>query len=325
VYLVVTIDVEEEGLFSGEYCAEGAGTTNVAQLLRVDPIFREWGIKPSLLVTYPVASDPSCRDVLLDCRERWKAEIGAHLHPWNTPPFMPLPEPEPVPSENIPRDVLAAKLANLLDAVAAFGTNVESFRMGRFNLGPRMLSVLEESPIRVDSSIAPMRSYRGGPDHLGACAEPYFPDLLDPVRPGTSRIVEVPLTIVPFFTSLGSRLEFLRRRSPSTEAWIRWAARNLGAIPVQPAWVGLGRLKAGRLLHRARGGQVLSMFFHSSELLPGAYPHHPTERHVERFLARMRDFFAWLHRNETVKSVTLSELGEKFRAGVLSGAREGDR
>ena len=47
-------------------------------------------------------------------------------------------------------------------------------------------------------------------------------------------------------------------------------------------------------LHRRRGGRVLTMFFHSSELKPGASRLFPTEAAVSRFVEKIRTFLTWL-------------------------------
>jgi len=311
--LVVTIDVEEEGLFSNHYDSQNCSVKNVPKLVQLDAIFREWAIRPTLLVTYPVVNHEPHRDLLLQLKEKWQAEIGAHLHPWNTPPLEPLPYAEPTPSELMPRELLAAKLGNLMGEIKMLGITPISFRMGRFNIGPKMFSVLESAGIRIDSSIAPMRRYYGGPDHLSAMTDPYFPDPENPLRAGASSILEVPMTILPLTRRLGSWLEYLLQKRICPETWTSWVAMNLGSIPVQPAWVGLRRLKAGAKLHQMRGGDVLTIFFHSSELMPGGYPHHPTQASIDRFLEKLAGFFAWLHSEMAVESVTLAQLAEGYR------------
>ncbi len=310
--LAVTIDVEEEGLFRSEYHSGDAPASNVPRLQLLDSVFREFDIRPTLLVSYQVARYAPNRRILLELVSRWQGEMGAHLHPWNTPPLDPLPYPEPAPSELIPRELLAAKLENLTAALKPMGVRPVSFRMGRFNMGPKMLSVLEESEIRVDSSICPMRKYYGGPSHLAAPSEPYFPDRDNLCRAGSSEILEVPLTVLPVVPGLGSALEGIERTGLVPRAWVSWFAMNLGSLPAQPYWTGLRRLKMAVQLHRARGGHVLCVFFHSSELLPGASPQTSTDQDVERFIDRLRHFFSWLRRKISVESITLSELRDSF-------------
>jgi len=306
--LVVTVDVEEEGLFSGRYSSDHITAENVFSLAKLDPIFRDHGIRPTMLVTYQVAKDPRSRDFLADLSGRWRGEIGAHLHHWNTPPLEPSPHSDPVPSELISYQLLASKFDTLLDAVRRIDGEPTSFRMGRFNMGPKMFSVLERSSISVDSSISPMRTEYGGPTHLSAPVDPYFPDPQNPQGRGTARILEVPITTVPVIPNLGSHIEMMADNRISRQAWAQWFALHLGSISAQPIFVGLRRIKTAVRLHRSRGGRVVTIFFHSSELMPGGSPRHKAEHDVNRFLTRLAKFFEWLRTVSPHESVTLAEL-----------------
>ncbi len=310
--LVVTIDVEEEGLFNGRYESRNVSVNNVAELPRLDSIFREWNITPTLLLTYPVACHERHRDLLLKLKQQWNAEIGAHLHPWNTPPFQASSHPEPTPSELIPHELLDAKLQSLLLSIRPMGVTPTSFRMGRFNIGPTMFSLLEGAGILVDSSVAPMRRYHAGHGHLTSPTDPYFPDAEKPRQPGRSRVLEAPITILPLFPWLGSLLD----HAPVPQSWASWFAMHLGSLSPQPLGSHLELLKAAARLHRHRGGQVLTIYFHSSELMPGGCPQHPAPQDVDRFLAKLRGFFAWLHREMPIESLTLSQLGHEFRSAA---------
>lgn len=312
IKLVVTIDVEEEGLFSNRYDPHNRSVTNVRQLVTLDATFQEFGIRPCLMVTYPVITHGPSADLLNALREKWRGEIGAHLHYWNTPPLTALPDPAPVPSESIPGDLLTEKLHTLLDAIRARGTEPTAFRMGRFNFGSRMLSVLEKAGISVDSSVAPMRRYYGGPDHLAARTDPYFPDPTNVLAEGNSKVLEVPMTILPVFKGLGGFLERLRRRSMIPEGWISWLAMNVASLSAQPMGTGLRRLQAAARLHLHRGGRVVTIFFHSSELVPRGSPQHQTLEDVERFRRRIHNFLGWLRNDRGGESVTLTELGEQY-------------
>ncbi len=314
ITLAVTIDVEEEGLFSGAYQAENVGVTNVKLLSLLDPVFREWDIRPTLLVTYPVAQDQSSRDVLCKLNDDWKGEIGAHLHHWNTPPLVDLPYKSPAPSEMMPQGLLRAKLKNLLDAVEGFSPRPLSFRMGRFNMGPKMFAVLSEAGVEVDSSVCPLHKFYGGPDHLAAPAEPYFPDPTNILAQGVSNILEAPVTVPGLLPRIGWVFRELDTAGFLPERWVPWAASNLASLPVQPMWTGPRRLKAGVRLHKARGGKVITLFFHSSELMPGGCPQHKTEHDVRRFIAKLDAFFLWINREYNTTPVTLSGLRTEHMA-----------
>lgn len=302
--LAITVDVEEEGLFSGRYESHNVSTENVPSLERLDPVFREWHISPTLLLTHPVANAECHRNLLLKLKQQWNAEIGAHLHPWNTPPLQPLPHPEPVPTELMPLELLEAKMQSLFQSIRQMGVTPISFRMGRFDFGPKIFSLLQRADILVDSSVAPMRRFQSSPGLLAAPSDPYFPDPKNPRHPGRSSVLEVPITILPLFPNLGPWLD----RAPLPPSWTSWFAMHLGSLSAQPMNAGLAHLKAATRLHRHRGGQVLTIYFHSSELMPGGCPQHQTPQDVDRFLARLRNFLAWLHREMPVESLTLSQL-----------------
>lgn len=310
--LVVTIDVEEEGLFSGKYNSQDVPVRNVSKLAILDPVFLDLGIRPTLLISYQVACHRPHHELLMQLSEKWGGEIGAHLHTWNTPPFEPLPYAEPVPSERMPKDLLKAKLKTLLKALYNMGADPVSFRMGRFNMGPKMFSALEETDIRVDSSIAPTRSYYGGPAHLSAPVDPYHPDPKNPASPGKSPILEVPMTILPLTRNLGVLLEHLGNSHTLLHSWVSWFGKYFGSLPVQPMWTGPRRLKAAAKLHQIRGGRVVTISFHSSELMPGGCPKHPNQDHVERFLRKLTNFLTWLSKEVGVECLTLSELYDYY-------------
>jgi hypothetical protein len=83
-------------------------------------------------------------------------------------------------------------------------------------------------------------------------------------------------------------------------------------------WMGLRRLQAAVLLHRKRGGEVLTMFFHSSELMPGGCPQHQTAGDVEGFLNKLSRFFSWLYTEVSPESLTLSQLGDIYHRNDAS-------
>jgi hypothetical protein len=304
IRLAVTVDVEEEGLFTGRYPREAAGVRNVASLRRVAFITRGFGLPLTLLTTYQVARDGAACRVLADWRDRLAAEIGAHLHPWNTPPFLPVPEPRRC--QDLPRHLLEAKLATLQRTLTrAFGAPPGSFRMGRFDWSPELLTLLPDFGLRVDSSMVPLTQVIGGPDHFLAPPDPFRLDLPS----GRASLVEAPLTMVPLLPRLPRAVYGVSRRLPlplghAGRAWFPFAA----AAGIQPLWHPLPVMRLAALLHVRRGGGTLVMFFHSSELLPGGTPHLASEAKVRRLLGKIRAFLTWLTRRYQVAGITLSAL-----------------
>ncbi len=307
--LIISLDVEEEGLFSGHYPRE-SGVTNVAQLSRLEFIPRDFGFPLTLLVSYRVAQDPAACQILARWRDLYGAEIGAHLHPWSTPPFADLPGPEPLPAAQIPLPLLRDKFARLVKQVQdSLEVAPRSFRMGRLDFGPNVQGILPEFSLTVDSSIAPL-TLKGAGDYFLAPADPFW--LTPPAsrRPG---LLEAPLTLVPVAAALPSAMARLAPRLPGA------AGRSLlncfkyvGAAGVQPAWFPLPSMRLAASLHRRRGGRTLTTFFHSSELQPGASRLFPTEAAVAGFVAKIRAFLTWLVKSGPVQGVTLSGLYQEY-------------
>jgi hypothetical protein len=305
--LAITVDVEEEGLFSGQYPRVPPGVANVAQLARLEFISRDFGFPLTLLASYPVLRDAAACRVLADWRAHCGAEIGLHLHPWNTPPFFATALPEPVRAEHLPTEILRGKLASLAtQAQQALGVTARSFRMGRFDGSPKILGLLPDCGLTVDSSMTPLTQKRGGPDHFLSPSDPFW---LGVARTPPPPLLEVPLTLVPLLPGTARAAYRLSKMLPGTMGgYLRERFRYLGAVGIQPAWYPLASMRLAARLHRARGGRVLTMFFHSSELLPGATRLFPTEQAVARLLAKIRAFLIWLVKTGPVQGVTLTDL-----------------
>jgi hypothetical protein len=305
--LVISIDVEEEGLFFGHYPRTPPGVSNVAELERLAFIPREFGLPLTLLVTYQVARDPAACRVLTHWRDHYGAEIGVHLHPWNTPPFLDLSDPEPIPSERLPRPLLQDKFASLLSQIR---TNLEvaprSFRMGRFDAGPQVWGLLPEFNLSVDSSVVPLTPKGTDVRHFLAPADPFA---LQALGLEGNDLLEVPVSMVPVLA--GTPGLMVRLAAPLPLAWaqrLQRSFRYVAAVGVQPAWYPLASMQLAAHLHRRRGGRVLTMFFHSSELKPGASRLFPTETAVGHFVSKIRRFLNWLVQTGPVQGVRLGDL-----------------
>ncbi len=314
--LVISIDVEEEGLFCGQY-PRYPGVTNVAALSRLDFIPRDFGLPLTLLVSYRVAQDPAACEILARWRDRHQAEIGVHLHPWSTPPFSEMSLPEPVTPEQLPLPLLRDKLTNLVAQVrGSLGVEPTSFRTGRFEVGPKALGLLPEFGFKVDSSVVPL-TLKGGGDYFLAPADPFRLAL---AAAGEPALLEAPLTLVPLITPLAR----LASRFPGYPGrCLLRCFKYVAAAGVQPAWFSLPSMRLAAALHRRRGGRVLNMFFHSSELKPGASRLFPSEAAVAGLVAKIRTFLDWLVRSGPVEGVTLSGLYQEWVAGRLLLASPG--
>jgi len=82
----VTVDTEEEFDWSMPFAREAHGTAALGALPHSQSRMEEAGVRPLDLVDHAVASDPRAA-CLADWARRGSATVGAHMHPWTTPPY----------------------------------------------------------------------------------------------------------------------------------------------------------------------------------------------------------------------------------------------
>jgi len=307
LYLVITIDVEEEGLFSGKYPRSGAGVANVAELARLEFVHQEFGFPLTLLATYPVAQDPAARGVLAAWHQERGAEIGVHLHPWNTPPFTDLPDPEPIATAKLPLTLMEAKLKSLVECLTGkFPAPPRSFRMGRFDWSPGLLKLLPGCGLRVDTSMVPLTFKGDGPQNFLTPPDPFWLQVAG--SPGV-KLLEAPVTMVPVWQASAKAVHRLAGLLPGKAGKALLSRyRFVGAAGIHPAWFPQFSMRLAASLHKRRGGRVLTLFLHSSELFPGGSPDFPDAAAVDRLVAKLRGFLAWLVKQGPVTGLTLSGL-----------------
>lgn len=299
--VTVSLDVEEEGLFNGRYRCCDLSLRNIAYLERLEPLF-ERGIRPTLFCAYPVLASPECRKLLEKLRPR--AEIGVHLHHWNTPPIASnIPdsgELHSVPACEVPIQCLDAKLDRLVSEATDFlGEKPVSFRMGRWDLHRAIFPLLLRHGLLCDASVRPLHyhlRHEKGPDHFCAPSDPYWIDLPE------GSLFELPLTVAPLFAPLA----FI----PGRFGWsrhLRASLRHWGALALLPVQHPLWLMKLTTWLHVSTGGRALSLTWHSSELMPGGTPHLPDQPSVDWFVKRLIRYLDWLEATFNVKYATASE------------------
>ncbi|MGE9985440.1 glycosyl transferase family 1 [Desulfovibrio sp. SGI.169] len=309
LYLAVSLDVEEEGLFGGRYARRAPSVANTARLPRLRPLL-ERGVRPTLFCAHSVLTDPASRAILARLRDHHGAEIGAHLHHWNTPPLRlendgaNLPDTaSSVPASAVPAPLMAAKLAALFRAGAEFqSAPLTSFRMGRWDLHRAHWPLLARAGVLCDASVRPLHGAvnpAAGPDHFSAPASPYW-------TPAEGRhIFEVPLTVTPLLRPLpGLCLTLPGGAGKAARAGLK----KWGALALLPVYHPLWAMRAITRLFVKRGGRVLSLTWHSSEMLPGGTPHLPDAASVEALMRKIEAYLDWLRQGWEVRSLTMNEL-----------------
>lgn len=303
---VVTIDAEADNQWDH---GTPLTTRNVHYWEPFHAICVKHGVTPTYLTTSEIAADPDAQSQLRTWVGGGTAEVGAHLHPWTTPPFVDEPglrfndAAHAFPSE-LPDELIARKLEVLTGEIEdGLGIRPTSFRAGRFGFDLRAARVLSRLGYVVDSSVTPLTDWRGhrglphlsgGPDFTAHSIRPFV--VQDTGRP---RLLELPVTIVPTHPLL--------RRFPSLVRVYRSlpmrAARKVSfghrSCP-QPVWLRptpdhtQSDLRAAWHACQQEGSPVAVMMFHSSELMPAGSPYRTTESSVRDLLSLLDAFFGFV-------------------------------
>ena len=292
---------------------------NIYALPRLHALFARHGVQPTYVITYPVASDPRSADVLSRLLERGDCEVGAHHHAWETPPFSPADVQRHPYASMLPRTQFEAQLESLTTAIArAIGRRPVSYRSGRFGFSADHVAALDRAGYLVESSVAPLFSevHKGGPEFVEAPVRPYFLAYDDAARPGSSNVLEVPVS-----ADLNRRwpafLQHAYARAPHPYT-TRRVLRGLGIVRMRwlrPSYSSLGDMRSLALSLVRRGVPVLNLIFHSSEAIVGGSPYNRTQAELDAFCDRLDRFLAYATRDLEATPVTFAAFRERFCQG----------
>lgn len=327
---VITLDTEPDN----EWARPSQPATGNARFVpRFHDLCVQHGLKVTYLLTIEMARDPFLGEFLRPRLAAGQCEVGAHLHPWNTPPLEPLTDDDfryhPYPFE-YPPDVQRRKLETLVDEIQKnYGVRPVSYKAGRWGLDAVHARLLESLGFLVDTSVCPGVNWgpskghparSGGPNYNGAPALPYRMAADDVCRPGALGLWEISPTIV-FYSGLGRHVPGVRtlygRYRKVRRLFDRW---HLGSQWLRPyPYMTADRLARVAELALGSGAPVLNLTFHSSELMPGGSPYNPTPESIEHLYRRLEGFFDWLS-GRGVEGVTLAEARDRLAgAGVRAG------
>lgn len=267
---------------------------NAYELPRLQEVCDRYGVPPTYLVTYEMATDDGARSVLKELAATGRCEIATHHHPWSTPPLV---EGHLYPL-NLSPERFREQLKVLTDSVAGItGGAPVSYRAGRNGFTGWQVAILEELGYLVDSSVDPFfnEKRKGGPSFAGAPLVPYFVSGDDPRRAGESGLLEIPITSA------------LDRKWPQ---WVQTAyadvtrayqfRRALRLLKItRPIWLRPSYSDAGDMLRLARRViderlPTANIIFHSSELLPGGSPYNQTAEQVDAFYGELEALLSYL-------------------------------
>lgn len=293
-FLLVQVHTEEEFDWDAPFDREAVATTAFGELARLQALFERHGVTPTYAVDWPVLANPEATAALLDWRSRRVAEVGAHLHPWVTPPHDEQLSAHNSFAGNLPAELERAKLARLTDRIEqCVGARPCTFVAGRYGIGARTPVYLAELGYRVDGSATPPFDYRaeGGPDFSRFPTSPYWHET-EPV------VLGLPVTggFVGALRGVGARLYPLLRRAPARRLRLEAVSSRMGLLErvrLSPEGFSLDEMK-GLVRRLLRDGErVFSLSMHSTSLLPGATSYSASDADVVALLGRVDGLLAW--------------------------------
>ena len=287
--LFVVVDTEAEFDWDAPFTRDMTGVSAFHAIERGQHVFDRYGLRPIYVVDYPVVTQDHSRDRLRAILARDGCAIGAHPHPWTTPPYTEALTVGNSYPGNLPADLQEQKLVSLLAAIRErFGVAAQFHKAGRYGFGPASPAILARHGIKVDFSIMPGVDLRpkGGPNFRGLAPVPYEVE-------GTG-LLTVPMTRMNLGMApwLGPASELLRHR-PGL-GWLKLQpvlamARMADDITLTPEGVTVDeQIRLVRSMMRD-GHRLFVMHYHSPSLSPGHTPYVHTAEEADRFVQSIDD------------------------------------
>jgi len=317
LYFVVTIDTEEDNW--GDYSGPSYSLENIKKIPGIQEVFHRYEVKPTYLISYPVATDPVSIGILGKYRDQGLCEIGSHPHPWNTPPMEEERSPFNSFINNLPSVLQYNKIKMLHDTIVKnFSVTPTSYRSGRWGFCQEVARNLIRLGYRIDTSITPYWDWTiyGGPDFSEFTNQLYKYSMRDlQGTPPRGSLLEVPATVGFIQDNFELAYSFYRRLQ-------RFGKVGEKSIALMNKIGMLNRVCLSPETHDApqmillsrkmmfRGAKVLNMYFHSPSLLENCSPFVKTSSDAKYFLARIEKVIVFA-KSAGMKSVTLSQLLEE--------------
>lgn len=288
-FVLVIVDTEEEFDWTAAFSRTSFSVELILKQVLAQRIFDRYGVIPTYVVDYPVASQENGYRPLREFLEDGRCGIGTHLHPWVNPPFEEEVSVRNSFPCNLPPDLELRKLAALTDMIVRnFGIQPVLYKAGRYGADAETAAALEAMHYEIDCSVLPWTDLtpQSGPSFRGCSSEPYwFGD--------GARLLELPLTtgLVGGLQGIGESLFWWldspqAKRLRVTGAFAR--ARLLERIRLTPEGTTLSEAKrVSRILFHRYGHRVFTVAYHSPSL---EFGHTPYVRNA----ADLANFLGWI-------------------------------
>jgi hypothetical protein len=285
------VDTEEEFDWSAPFDRANRAVDHMASIHRVQDVLDSLGVVPSYLVSYPIVTREAGFRPLQAYLEDGRALIGAHLHPWVTPPHRERVNAVNSYPGNLPRELEAAKLEALCRQIQrSLGVRPTIYKAGRYGKGPNTEAILEEQGFEIDISPAPPMDCRadGGPDYTRHSARPFLFGCARRLLclPNTGAFVGRLHGLGPVLHPLMEHGRVTHLRLPAIASRLRLLER----IRLTPEGYTFAEMKRLTRALLARGQRTFVLSLHSPSVVPGNTPYVSTDDDLAALLERLRGY-----------------------------------
>lgn len=319
--LAIVVDTEEEFDWGQPFARENQGVTSIRSQTAAHAIYDRMGVVPTYVVGYPVVKDAAAAEFFAGMKHDGRAEIGAHLHPWVTPPHDEDVTTRNSYACNLPAALERAKIEVLTDAIAeALGERPTAFKAGRHGFGKNTAAILADLGYKVDCSFVPYTSFEGdgGPSFYGQPDQPFWLDR-------EARLLEVPVTNAYFglIQPFGRHIQPLFDNKAAERLHVPGMLSRTGLLTrsrLTPE--GVPADEQCRLLDAlvARGCTTFTMVYHSPSLSPGHTPYVRTRADLAAFLETIETVLTHFRDALGGRFTTLSQIHADHAATLVVGS-----
>jgi uncharacterized protein Usg len=320
--LTVIVDTEEEFDWRAPFSRSNLSTRSVPAQARAQGIYARMGVVPTYVIGYPIARDPVAVAYLRRLKEEGQAEVGAHLHPWVTPPHHEFVSSQNSYQCNLPPALERRKIETLTEAIeSAFGDRPTIFKAGRHGFGPSTARAIAALGYKIDCSLLPHNDLRGdgGPDFRRVRDQPHWID-------EAAGLLEIPATtgFVGRVPGLGPHVSWMfdsPRAAGLRIPGLLGRSRIVSRSRLTPE--GVPPQEQCRLLDSllGQGHRTFSLVYHSPSLAPGNTPYVKDEADLARFLASIEEVLTYFRDVIGGRFTTLSAVHARMSGGPGEGTQ----
>lgn len=310
---LISIDTEGDNLWSWKN-GDKILTNNSKFLSRFQKLCDYYSLKPTYLTNYEMAKSSDFQKFVDKYCDGNNAEIGMHLHSWNTPPNHLLKnnlnEAGAPYLIEYPLKIMEEKIATMSELlVNTFGSNIVTHRAGRWAMNDDYFSLLYKYGYKYDCSVTPHINWKhcvggtegsGGTNYSMSKENPYF------VGKQKKSLLEVPVTVrctshyfPPNKKTVKGYLGAIYRKIQKENIWLRPTGNNTNKM----IWL------IDHIANDSTSDYIMFML-HSSELMPGGSPTFTNEQSIENLYIQLETIFK--HATNKFEGATIGEFGKWY-------------